>query len=98
MDIMEINPLQQIGLAGAVLAVLANSVYMRNSKDCKEPGGCYGVFMFGAGFLMWLGVLLLASMYELVFSNRKQGLHGIALMVVTILVTMNTTKLQGFRS
>lgn len=95
MDIMKINRLQQISLGVAVAMVLANKVYVRNCK--RKPGGCYeypNPILFN-GFLIALGVLLLASMYEVVFSNTKQGLLGIGLMVVTILVTMSTTQGVG---
>lgn len=87
MDIMRINRLQQIGLGVAIGMIVGWRVFLMvcTEETCGEGSGDV-ILLFGEGFMIASGLLLLASMYELVFSNRKQGTNGIALLIATMLI------------
>lgn len=87
MDIMKINPLQQIGLGVAIGMIVGWRVFLMvcTEETCGEGSGDV-ILLFAEGFMIASGLLLLASMYELVFSNRKQGTNGIALLIATMLI------------
>ena len=84
---MDINRLQQIGLGVAIGMIVGWRVFLMvcTEETCGEGSGDV-ILLFAEGFMIALGLLLLASMYELVFSNRKQGTNGIALLIATMLI------------
>ena len=88
---MDINLLQKISLATAVFPVVAFVVFLTfckifpKSKNCGVGSG--GVILpVALLFTVAIGLLLLTSTYEFLFSNKTQGANGIGLSIVTIVI------------
>jgi hypothetical protein len=95
---MDINLLQKISLATAVVPAVAFNVFVAYCrmypKSCEEGSGD-GILIAGPVFMLGICLLLLASTYELLFSNATQGANGIRLSIVTVVSVFLGLALAG---